>query len=48
MLAGVRAADLEQLEAMEKKFWALMRVLARKGLISKDEFLSELRGVEEA
>lgn len=47
MLANVRAADLEQLEALEKKFWALMRVLARKGMISKDEFLSELRGAEE-
>jgi hypothetical protein len=47
VLATVRAADLEAVEALEKKFWALMRVLARKGMITKDEFLNELRGVEE-
>jgi hypothetical protein len=33
----------ESVEALEKKFWALMRVLARKGLITKEEFLAELR-----
>lgn len=47
MLAGLRSQDLEQVEALEKKFWALMRVLAKRGLITKEEFLAELRGVED-
>jgi len=29
-------------EALERKFWALMRIMARKGLITRDEFLKEL------
>jgi len=29
-------------EALERKFWALMRVLARKGLVTREEFLKEL------
>ncbi len=33
-------------EALEKKFWALMRVLARRGLVTKEEFLAELRAGE--
>ena len=36
------ATDEDDLEKMEKKFWALMRVLARKGLVSRDEFMKEL------
>lgn len=43
ILSISRAADSEQIEALEKKFWALMRVLARRGLVTKEEFLSELR-----
>lgn len=35
----VERTDLERLE---QKFWALMRIMARKGLITKDEFRSEL------
>lgn len=31
----------DPVEELERKFWALMRVLARKGLITKDEFLKE-------
>ena len=34
--------DAEAVEKLEKKFWALVRVMARKGLISKDEFAREL------
>lgn len=41
-----RPADLEDLEALEKKFWALMRVLARRGLVTKEEFLAELRAAD--
>lgn len=32
----------EGAEKLERKFWALMRIMARKGLITKDEFLKEL------
>ncbi len=34
--------DPEAVEKLEKKFWALLRVMARKGLITKDEFAREL------
>ena len=46
ILAMTRTVDQEQLEALERKFWALMRVLAKRGLITKEEFLSELRIAE--
>jgi hypothetical protein len=32
----------DELEKLERKFWALMRIMARKGLITKDEFRQEL------
>ena len=32
----------EAVEKLEKKFWALMRVLSRKGLVTKEEFAQEL------
>lgn len=32
----------DDLEKLERKFWALMRIMARKGLITKDEFREEL------
>ncbi len=32
----------EAVEKLEKKFWALMRVLARKGLVTKEDFAREL------
>jgi hypothetical protein len=40
-------ADLEALMELEKKFWALMRILARRGLVTKEEFLNELKWQEE-
>ncbi len=43
ILSITRPADLEDLENLEKKFWALMRILARRGLVTKEEFLAELR-----
>ncbi len=46
ILSISRAADAEQIEALEKKFWALMRVLARRGLVTKEEFLTELRAAD--
>lgn len=43
ILSITRPVDLQDMEALEKKFWALMRVLARRGLVTKEEFLAELR-----
>jgi len=40
-LFGVKAEG-EPVEALERKFWALMRLMAKKGLISRDEFTQEL------
>lgn len=34
--------EADAVEKLEKKFWALMRVLSRKGLVTKDEFAREL------
>lgn len=42
VLEQVRSSEADALEALEKKFWALMRVLARRGVVTKDEFLEEL------
>jgi len=41
-LAEVQTSELEAIHKLEKYFWALMRVMAKKGLISKDEFLKEM------
>jgi hypothetical protein len=41
-LQEVQTAELETLHKLEKYFWALMRVMARKGLVSKEEFLREM------
>lgn len=35
-------AERDSVEALEKKFWALMRVLSRRGVVTRDEFLEEL------
>ena len=32
---------------LEKKFWALLRIMERKGLVTKDEFAKELDDGEE-
>jgi hypothetical protein len=40
-LFGVRD-ETNPVEALERKFWALMRLMAKKGLITKEEFSSEL------
>lgn len=41
-LAEVQTSELEAIHKLEKYFWALMRVMAKKGMISKDEFLREM------
>jgi hypothetical protein len=40
-LFGLKGEE-DALAALERKFWALMRLMARKGLITKDEFSKEL------
>jgi hypothetical protein len=41
-----RTEDDEPAEKLERKFWALMRILARKGLVTREEFLKELEDSE--
>lgn len=41
-LFGERADDESEVEKLERRFWALLRIMQRKGLISRDEFLAEL------
>jgi hypothetical protein len=41
-LFGQKDDGNDELEKLERKFWALMRIMARKGLITKDEFAQEL------
>lgn len=41
-LFGERPDEESELEKMERKFWALLRIMQRKGLITRDEFLAEL------
>lgn len=41
-LFGGEAAEGESIEKLERQFWALMRLLTRKGVLSRDEFLREL------
>jgi hypothetical protein len=37
------AAEWDATESIEERFWALMRVLANRGLITKEEYLAELK-----
>lgn len=41
-LFGERADDETEVEKLERRFWALLRIMQRKGLISRDEFMAEL------
>lgn len=41
-LFGQRPGEETDVEKLERKFWALLRVMQRKGLITRDEFLAEL------
>lgn len=40
--ASGQAVDAEAVLRLERRFWALMRVLAKRGLLNKEEFLKEL------
>ncbi len=42
-LQDVQTSELESIQKLEKYFWALMRAMAKKGLVTKDEFLKELK-----
>jgi len=44
--AATEADHAEAILRLERKFWALMRVLAKKGVLSNEDFLAEL-GEEE-
>ena len=39
-LFGLKGDD--DVETMERRFWALLRLLQKKGLITREEFLNEL------
>jgi len=45
-LFGGSGDEADSLEKLEKKFWLLLRILARKGLINREEFLKELESEE--
>lgn len=42
LIGGNLREEPDRVEELERKFWALMRIMARKGLLSKEEFMSEL------
>lgn len=42
-----KEAHTEATETLEHRFWTLMRLLERKGLVSRDEFLKELGDADE-
>jgi hypothetical protein len=42
LIGGNLREEPDRVEELERKFWALMRIMARKGLLSKEEFTSEL------
>ncbi len=43
-LMGVEVVEtpIDKVERLEQKFWALMRILAKKGVLTRDEFLAQL------
>jgi hypothetical protein len=41
-LFGERPDEDSEVEKMERRFWALLRIMQRKGLLTRDEFLAEL------
>jgi hypothetical protein len=42
LIGGNLREEPDRVEELERKFWALMRIMARKGLLTKEEFMSEL------
>jgi GSPII_E N-terminal domain. len=42
-LRETSASDREAIDKLERYFWTLMRILAKKGLLTKEDFLRELK-----
>jgi hypothetical protein len=42
LLGGGLSEEPDRVEQLERKFWALMRIMARKGLLTNEEFTREL------
>ena len=40
-LLGTEDPQTAQIDDLERRFWALMRLMAKKGLITKEEFKEE-------
>ncbi|AEI64339.1 general secretion pathway protein GspE [Corallococcus macrosporus] len=47
-LFGQAREDPDRIEELERKFWALMRIMARKGLLTNEEFTRELDDEDKA
>jgi hypothetical protein len=45
LFGGLRE-EPDRVEQLERKFWALMRIMARKGLLTNEEFMRELDDTE--
>ncbi len=46
-LVGGLKEEPDRVEELERKFWALMRIMARKGMLSNEEFTRELDDTDE-
>jgi hypothetical protein len=46
-LFGQAREEPDRIEELERKFWALMRIMTRKGLLTKEEFTRELDDEDE-
>ena len=42
LFGAARPDEESESEKMERRFWALLRIMQRKGLLTRDEFLAEL------
>jgi hypothetical protein len=47
LLGGGLSEEPDRVEQLERKFWALMRIMARKGLLTNEEFTRELDDKDE-
>lgn len=47
LLGGGLREEPDRVEELERKFWALMRIMARKGMLTNEEFTRELDDADE-
>jgi hypothetical protein len=47
LIGGNLREEPDRVEELERKFWALMRIMARKGLLTNEEFTRELDDTDE-